>query len=117
MPIEGYFRDEDGNEEEAPATYAGETFFLQSYDEDGGLCGIIGIECPGHDLGAVVHILSDEDKLETACPANLSELFTEETMVGWMVPDGEGIITFTNKAGQCIDFVMKHSLPFTKSLN
>lgn len=116
MPIECFFSDEEGRIGEVPITEPGETFFCLDF-EAGQLNRIIGVECSFHDLGGYIHVIDDKDVLETVCPANLAETFSEATAVEWLPPNATGCLEVTDREGKAASLIMKHTLPFTQTLN
>lgn len=117
MPVEGYLEYENGEIEILEDTNAGELLYVGDYEEAGRISRLIGVECPKHDLGAIVHVVDDERTLESFCPANAGDAFSTETQIGWLVPDGSCSIEIINRLGRCATLVMNHKLPFTQSPN
>ncbi|MBI2008978.1 hypothetical protein HYS84_01030 [Candidatus Saccharibacteria bacterium] len=116
MPIEYFMENEETSLQELPATDPGELTWFMDF-ANGALKRVIGIEAPLHDIGAIVHIVDDKEVLETVCPANISDVFSDKTGVGWIPPDGTHSVELSDRHGKVSILIMKHTLPFSITTN
>lgn len=115
MPIE-CFLFKDGEIVERIPVDPEELFYIPDYSS-GVLQRIIGIESPVHDLCGIVHVIDDEEILQTVTPENVNEVFSDETWVESIMPNSTHAIDTTDFFGDDVTLVMEHTIPFTQTMN